>query len=310
MLTDSLYTGVVEWGRTTAIPDRTPVPYSHHFPELQIISFEQFNQVQAVLEQRSKLPPRSAGSPYIYSSLMRCTKCGGSMVGRHESKPFYGEGLTSLYSCTAYNENGKVACTGWKVYEHVVTKAVIPFLVCLLEEQLNIRHYIDEEAQAMAREGQEESLNRLKGRIEAARSKLKRVQEMAAEGLMTIEEARPLIADAREEIERSEKRIGTLEQAIGTQEQLATAVSAICSDIQGTLERLEPLQLQQIVRQVFKRFSIAKSGRGPSQRVWIDAYEFQDEIKELLTTTISLGTDAPACRPRSWYRRRDCAPRQ
>jgi site-specific DNA recombinase len=56
ILSDSLYTGMVEWGTTTTVPGLTPTPYSHHHPEWQIIPFEQFNLVQRIIQARRVVP--------------------------------------------------------------------------------------------------------------------------------------------------------------------------------------------------------------------------------------------------------------
>ena len=96
------------------------------------------------------------------------------------------------------------------------------------------------------------------------------------------EEATPFIYEAREAIERSERQIAQIQSGLELKQELADSISRVCADLQGTLERLEPIVLQSVIRQVFKKFTIDKVGRGPSQKSWVESYEFTEDIKDLL----------------------------
>ena len=297
IVTDPLYTGTVEWGRTTTIPGKTPIIQTHHFPDLQIISFEQFMRVQRLRQQRRRVPTRSATSTYIFSGLVRCPKCGGKTTGEKKNYPRY-EGMTRIYVCRAYHQYGKAGCEGWQVLESSVTKAVVPFVADLLENKLGLRQYVEEEARNMVLEQQGDRMKRLKGQVEAARSQLKRVQELTVQGLMTPEEAKPFIYEARETIERGENQLTGLEKTIVLQKELADAVSRVCADIEGALERLDRPALQAIVRQVFTRFTIGKQRRyRGTLDTWIESYEFRHEIQDLLAQGVHIGESHRSARP-------------
>jgi DNA invertase Pin-like site-specific DNA recombinase len=77
IVSDSLYTGMVEWGKTTKMAGRTPTPYSHYVSELQIISI-----VTMCLNCRL-----SALSSSIESKELKCSvlKFRGSLLGAHIS---------------------------------------------------------------------------------------------------------------------------------------------------------------------------------------------------------------------------------
>lgn len=47
-----------------------------------IIDKVDFDEVQRVLSMRSKHHPRKATSPYIFTSVLKCARCGGSMAGK------------------------------------------------------------------------------------------------------------------------------------------------------------------------------------------------------------------------------------
>jgi hypothetical protein len=290
IVSDPIYTGTVEWGRTTKVPGNTPVVYSHHYPELQIISFEQWNRLKRIREQRKKLPPKAVGSTYIYAGLLRCPKCGGKTMGQYKWLRQYGQ-KEKEYTCRQFHVYGKAACPGTQVMEKSVTRAVIPFLADLLENKLGLRGYVEEEARRMVIEGQEGRIQRLRGQIEAARTQLGKVQQMTVQGLMTTEEAKPFIYEARETIERNQAQLAAMEQSIVVQKDLVEAISRICSDVRGSLERLEPEALKTIVQQVFTKFTVGKRwARWRTLEVWIEAYELRPEIQDLLA--VSLGQDA------------------
>ena len=294
IISDSLYTGMWEWGRTTKMPGQTPIPYRHHFPELQIISFEQFNRVQRLKEQRRQVPNKSQGSAYIYSSLLKCPKCSGATVAGRRWQKQYGNRELKVYQCRAYHTSGKAACDGWSLYEHTVNKAVVPFLADLLENKLGLRQYVEAEARQMVWEGHEGKAQRLQAEKETAQGQLKNVQRMTVEGLMTSEEAKPFIYQARETIERAEKQLVALRQRVELHQGLLEAISQVCNDVKGTLERLEPMALQAVVRQVFKNITITKQGRGHKELVEISAYQFHEEIKDLLAQSSTLNIDTPS----------------
>ncbi len=133
-----LYAGILTWcenpkSRFTRGQEAT----SHHVPELQIISLDQFNRCQEIREQRYKLPSRSVFSPFVFSSILRCLRCGTPTVGMRQIRTRAGGDVYEyrLYACRAYHTMGKTACRGQMVSENLVRRAVVPFLVELLTKR-------------------------------------------------------------------------------------------------------------------------------------------------------------------------------
>jgi site-specific DNA recombinase len=273
------------------MPGIQPVAYRHHFPELQIISFEQFNRIKKMQESGRKVPAKSASSPYIFSGLVRCPNCGGKTVStEYYCKPY--DSPMPKYVCRAHHQGGRVACQGWTALERTVSRAAIDFIVDLLENQLDLTKYVTEEARQMMWEEHEGKLQRLQGEMEAARAQLKNVQEMGVQGLMTPEEARPFVLDARERLERCQKQIDQIESGLELKQELVESIIEVCSDLRSHLEALKPLALQAVTRQVFKSFTIGKRGRGLNQKAWIESYELTPELKGLLSQDSTLVIDA------------------
>lgn len=50
-----------------------------------IIKQELFDEANSMLSSRSKKHPRKATSPYIFTSVLKCARCGGSMAGKQAS---------------------------------------------------------------------------------------------------------------------------------------------------------------------------------------------------------------------------------
>ena len=294
IISNELYVGMVVWGKTTTDKRRQPEPQTHWFPELQIISFEQFNRVQKIKEERKKIPIKSVDSPYIYSGILRCPYCGGRVVGKRQRYPAYGYVKTKRYECRNYHAYGKAACKGWAALERTVTRAVIPFLADLFENKLNLKRYVEEEAKNMAWEEHEGKARELEAEIEAAKATLKRTQRLAVEGILTPEEAKGFVLEAREKIERTEKKLQALKEQTYLRDELTQAIHQICTDVKGALEKLNEEALRAVVRQVFKSFTIGKRGHGPTQKVWIQSYEFQEEFKQLLAQELTIEANTPA----------------
>ncbi len=294
IVSDELYVGMVVWGETTSDKRRKPEPQRHWFSELQIISFEQFNRVQRIKEERRKIPAKSVGSAYIYSGLVRCPYCGGRTVGKRQWHPEYNYQETKRYVCRSYHTYGKIGCKGWNAFEQTITKAVIPFLTDVFENHLGLGRYIEEEAHNMAWEAHEDIAGRKRAEMEAAKAELKRIQDGVRHGIYTPEEARIPVLETRECIERAERQLQALKDQVELQQDLTDVVKTVCADLRGTLERLDSPALSALVRQVFKHFTIGKRGYGLTQKAWVSTYEFREEFKELLSQRITIDTHAPA----------------
>ena len=183
------------------------------------------------------------------------------------------------------------SCTS--VFEQTVNRAVIPFLVDLLENRLHLHQYLEEEARRMMWEEHEGNAQKLRTQVQTYKAKLKNVQKMTVEELMTSEEARPFIYEAREGIEKAQRQLAAIEKRIKVTDELMEAVNRVCQDVGEALKGLEPLALQAVVTQVFRHLTIGKSGHGSATKAWIETYEFREELKDLLARS-TLSIDTPA----------------
>ena len=84
---NQFYTGTILWGKkvnSRHLKDFQAV--ERHVPELQIISFQQSNWVQDIIRRRYWTPPKSVGSPFLFSGILKCSECGAPTVGQRHYK--------------------------------------------------------------------------------------------------------------------------------------------------------------------------------------------------------------------------------
>ncbi len=294
ILTRELYTGVVSWGKTTNLLGIEPEEFRHYVPELQIVSFETFNIVHEILKERRKVPGKSQGSPYIFSGLLRCPECGGKTVGKRQRHPDYNYELTKRYECRAYHSQGRAACKGWSAYEQTVMKAMVPFLIDLLENKLRVRDFLEESARDMEREQSGEKGQQLQAEIASAKRELTKIQEGYLNEVFTAEEARAKSMEARERIERCENRLKNLEACADVKEELAEALRLLGVPLGAFIEAMPPDQLARLCRAVFDHLSIRASGHGRQRTAEIVSYELATEIKQALADGVHIHSNRPA----------------
>ncbi len=286
ILKDELYTGTVTWGKTTKLTGKTPQPISRHDPELQIISFEQFNRIQRLIRERSVIPPKSVSSPYVFSGLLRCPKCGGRTVACMDPNHSYTEKQRS-YNCSNYHRYGTTVCKGWAIYEQTVRKAIVSFLAELFTERLPINEYLQEEAQAMAQEGSRDKADNARETIQQGKMELKRIQELAVKGIIQADEASEFVRDAREKIERAEGHIKSLETQAHVKGDLAQALDLLNQDLTSIMDHLGDDALRKMCRQVFRAVTVKAWGRGRNRKSAVTAWEFTPELQGLLAEGVT-----------------------
>jgi len=278
---DELYTGMVIWGKTARSKDYQPEEFRHHFPDLQIVSFEAFNQVQTVLKERRTVPPKSQGSPYVFSGLLRCPRCGGRTVG---TRQLTGREV-NRYRCGSHHREGITACRGWVIREHAVKRAILPFLVDLLEEKLHWSKGLQDATQELQREQAGEKAQALDAELIKLRVDLSKVQEGYLAEVFSAEEARGKSLDIRERIERLESRRANLEAAGDIKKRLAAGLRLLEKPLIEFLGELPPMSLQRLCRMVFQSVTVKtfeKTVGSNNRRVEVGAYEFTPAMKQAL----------------------------
>ena len=305
IVTNPLYAGLLEYGKhctSRLMKDFEGV--QHYRPELQIVSIEQFNRCQRIAKERKRIPGTSVGSPYLFSGLLRCRRCGGRMVGKRQwEKRANGKEQHKRYECRAFHVQGKVACQGQSVYETTARKAILPALVDLLENHLRLDDALRDAADEMAaptmgerREGYAADL----ARIATAQERL---VDAVADGVLDRDAIRKKQLELMEQKEYAEKRLASLERNRESTAEITQALQLVEADLSQLLENAPDAQLARLCRLVFRSVSIdaaVTKGRKPT----IQSYEFTPEFADLLAAqpqpagtpaaTTTPATDTPA----------------
>ncbi|MDP2726605.1 MAG: recombinase family protein, partial [Dehalococcoidia bacterium] len=211
IIRNELYTGTISWGKKTNMQGQMPEEFRHHFPELQIVSFEVFNRCQAVMMERRKVPSKSQGSPYMFSGLVRCPICRGKTVGKRQWHSDYNYQETRRYKCRSYHIKGPTACKGWACDEQTIRKAVVPFLVDLLENRLKVMDSLEEAARLEQKQYAGDRGQALQAEIANAGRVIVKAQEGYEAEVYTAEQARARIYGARERKEKAERQLRDME---------------------------------------------------------------------------------------------------
>ncbi len=121
ILRNRLYTGIVINGKQeitdflTSTRENKPEEewYIREYPEIRIISDEQYERAQKLLVQRSeefKLYNKSARNKYLFSTLIKCQKCGRSFRRINKKNAYY--------VCYNRNEHSSAMCDNMvQIYE-------------------------------------------------------------------------------------------------------------------------------------------------------------------------------------------------
>lgn len=100
-LANEVYTGTFVW-RDVRIPNALP----------PIIDQSTYDQVRAQALRRADVGGRAAAGEFLLSGLLRCGRCGGSMVGVTTHKKYKDKPLTyRYYKCNNYGTRGSSYCS-------------------------------------------------------------------------------------------------------------------------------------------------------------------------------------------------------
>ena len=284
IVANPIYTGMITWGRKVRSRHLKGFqPVEHHNPDLQIISFEQFNRVQEVARRRSWTPPRSLGSPFLLSGVLKCSRCGASMVGQRQNKKRKG-GVVEwhYYQCRSYHQYGRVGCVSICLSENVARPAVEGFLAQVLTEGLDLRGYLQDAAREMTTDAKREPS--LKAELHEAEAGMKRLADAVAAGALDVEAARQKTLELREKRERATKRLAALTSGVELGRELRQAMALVQEDLPRLLAGMDRERFRDLLRLVLRRVAVEATG-GPRNRVGdVTSYEFTPEFQELWLT--------------------------
>lgn len=160
----------------------------------KIIDEETFDQAQKILNQRTNSHPKKATSPYIFTSVLKCARCGGRMNGKMSTTKRNGKKYISYgYYCVNKRINNcDLPNIAQNHLEHQFLKIVDQWIIDndIVHEAITSTQQDDEN---------KKQIRQIKKELEEIEKRRKKWQYGWANGLLTDED---LIARNREEDEK------------------------------------------------------------------------------------------------------------
>lgn len=282
ILSNRIYEGFLVWGRKARSRHMHGFePVARYMPELQIISHDQFKRCQDLLRQRERTGAWSVKGDYIFSGVLRCSKCGGKMMAQWRGRK---DDKVRCYVCRNHANSGDVACPGQMVYESVAKGAVLPFLVDLLTARVNIRDYVEEAARFYGDDHEHEKA--IRAEIIQYDWQLERLVDAIAKNVLTPEMAKPKIEEIKDAKSRAQARLQRLSSGYIIRGELAKAVSLLKADMPSVIRNLDTRTLKKLVHLVLQSATIEGQGHNRNRKGRLLRYEFVPEFEELVASVV------------------------
>jgi len=295
--TNPLYRGVALWAkpeserrgqhpRSDLMAHVNNVSVEH--PELAIVDSDLWLRAQQALANRAaRFTTRAIRSMYLYSGILRCPKCGGTMHGFRATHDRHGLRLPT-YRCTQWVARGEAVCRGFNIRERSVSAGVLPYLASLLPPD-EIEEAI---SKTLARDGSSDLERRQRSHHRQAITDI----ELRLQNLRISLE----VTSDREEHIRKEERIARLKDDMAAERAALARLDTRRADHRsaaGVLEtlgkigdvamledmgQLQPHLLQQLLRTVFQSLTVEGVHVGKQYGCRILAAEYTDPFVVLL----------------------------
>ena len=287
-----VYAGFVTWGtERRSRHTRGIEPIVHFHPELQIISVERLNRTRRLLFERASTAPRSVGSPYLFSGLLRCARCGGAMSGKRALRPSSGLRV-SKYVCRRYQDAGRSGCEGQSLQESTVRPIVERFLVELFEEHLNLGEYLEDAARLLDGGPTEDQIRqRLDAELHEVDRAIGRLVDAIADGVIQASHAKDKNLKLLEQREHLHRRLAAAGQQAKLRAEITEAFALVGRNLGELIRELDDVSFKRLVRLVFVRLTITGTGTGIHFQGAVGTYEFAPDFSDLLSHSIT----TPSC---------------
>ncbi len=203
-------------------------------------------------EVKDNRRPSSAGHRFwaLSSGIFVCGVCGRRMSSKRQSKGRGYEGWYNYYFCPMRMNKGTDACSQDRGYRAEEVETRIWDLVCaLMLEPEHLRDALDamiEEERRAVRGDPERDAKAWLDRIAVAERKRSGYQDMAAEGLITLDELRAKLAELQELRQTAERELRSIEGRRERLEQLQSDRDSLIGTYTGMApEALESLSSEE-----------------------------------------------------------------
>ena len=194
ILSNEAYTGTLVWGSAPK-DGAPPVRVEKAFPA--IVSKRRFLQARRLLESRapSRMHPRRAASPYLFSGLLKCETCGTAMSAS-EAK----SGRYTYYACHSLRKLGRGTCETPRLNARNFEEYIVGQIQENILAESNIRGLIKalEEEMEGAVQKERQRLATIEEELDAVQRKLGRIWHIVESGDIDVTHAAQRIREHRD----------------------------------------------------------------------------------------------------------------
>ncbi|MBQ8935465.1 MAG: recombinase family protein [Oscillospiraceae bacterium] len=194
-----------------------------------IVSKEQWQTVQEIMDKHNKVRPCTSGYENIFRRLLVCPDCGQSLLvhtdGRNPKRPLDEK---TYYQCTTYRVYGKSQCSAHRISAKALNEAVLEDIrsharvamenqsdyICQLLSTLNARTAQEQEAMEL-------ELTRLKAQSDGLNQQFIRLYDDLSRGLVSEKQYQALSAHYESQQIACDHRISDLETELQEQRELS-----------------------------------------------------------------------------------------
>lgn len=216
-----------------------------------IITEDEYNEAQKLIENRSKHHPRKATSPHIFTTVLKCGRCGGIMSGKQSHGP-----NKKYVAYSYYCVNAKYG----RCDQRLIAQNFLEVQFIKLLDSIELQDYIDDEISK-----QEAPLFKTEGKIKELKKELIEVEKRRskwqyawANDLIDLNDLKKRIQEDDKEKERIEKEILDIElRNFASQKQ--SSLSEALEDLKEAWSTLELHEKKKFVELIIDEISVDKT---------------------------------------------------
>lgn len=268
ILANPIYTGWIvnhkESSKSIFTNERQEVPeeeWIRRYDEsIRLISDEQFQLAQEIRKENAKSFSNNAGGTrrseaHLFSNLIRCGHCG--FAYRRQFKNYPKKGLTVWWVCSKRNAYGEHRCPSQytKVYESWLIPALSEMLNGFLDNRTSFFKLVESKCLKAVSDYLQSvsgcSLDTLRLDLQERINKRGRIKEMAANGLITMEEAAKDMLPLNAEINRLQMKLGEVDTANEIAERVKDELRQFIKNFKSAdLLTMSNTDLKRIIREI------------------------------------------------------------
>ncbi len=281
IVTNQVYTGLMQYAGA-----EIPV----HRPDLQIISFVQFQRVQKLVKKRSQIHDFDGKrGKYIFTGYVVCGSCGGKMVAQKQKK----SGV--IYTCVARFDG---RCKNGKNYnEKLILPAVIEILADTINRHCGLDNALNVAANQLGKTVSEEAIEAaIRGELAVVKAGKERLINALTDGIFTQGEVSAKLEELRQKEQNLKIELISINEKAEIRDSFLKAIEALKSrDIRVTLTDMvneRPLAFRQLLGIILKPNSlkVRTYRKAGTNRHWLGeviSYELTDPVNEYVNSSFS-----------------------